>query len=225
MGGEKRLNRLFLMSVLLLALCAIASSGEARADAWTVFVYDGDNPVAPGLPGDITFTFDDTRLSLSSSRIVTVGGSSSMSWTLLSSGNWGVCGTIDGSGNYTPDPYASFNADGEGGSIEWNANTPSGYATQLILGGSFAGNGASTYVSQWGTPIREVAATLALNTHPSIWGAEYNLYEPESHTFMAQYTPDRATVPEPTGMLTLLGGAISIVGFGFRARRNRGISA
>jgi hypothetical protein len=225
MGREKRLNRLFLISVLLLALCAVVSSGEARASSWTVFTYDGGNPVAPGMPSDITFAFDNTHLSLNSSRIVTVGGSSSMSWTLLFSGNWGVCGTIDELGNYTPDPYASFKADGQGGSIEWSADTPSGYATQLILGGSFTGDGASTYVSQWGMPIREVPATLALNTHPSIWGAEYNLYEPESHAFLAEYRPVATAIPEPTGMLTLLSGAISIAGFGFRARRSRRISA
>ncbi len=207
--------------MLILVFCAVVSSGEARASAWTVFAYDGDNPVASGLPSDITFTFDNTRLSLNSSRIVTVGGSSSMTWTLLFSGNWGVCGTIDDSGNYTPDPYASFKADGQGGSIEWNADTPSGYATQLILGGSFTGDGGSTYTGQWRMPIGEATATLALNTHPSIWGAEYNLYLPESHTFVAEYRPAVA-VPEPTGMLTLLSGAISIAGFGFRARRSRG---
>ena len=221
MGEEKRLKRQLLLSVLILTICALTSSG-ALADAWTVFTYDGSNPVVPGLPSDITFTFDNTHLSLNSSKIATVGGSSSMEWTLLFSGIWAVCGTIDESGNYTADPYASFTAHDQGGSIEWKAGTPSGYATQLILGGSFIGDGASTYVSQWGEPICEVKATLALNTHPSIWGAEYNLYEAASHTFLTQYSPvSPAMVPEPMGLLTLLTGAISIAGFGFRARRNR----
>jgi len=207
----------------MLALCAFVSSGEARASAWTAFTYSGSNPVAPGLPSDITFTFDNTHLSLNSSKIVTVGGSSSMKWELLFSGSWGVCGTIDDSGSYTPDPYASFKADGQGGSVEWKAGTPSGYATQLILGGSFTGDGASTYVSQWGEPISEVTGTLALNTHPSIWGAEYNLYEAVSHTFVSQYGPmsPPPMVPEPMSLLTLLTGAISIAGFGFRARKRR----
>lgn len=225
MGEEKRLRRQLLLSVLMLTICALTSSG-AFADAWTAFTYDGSNPVAPGYPSDITFTFDNTNLSLNSAKIVTVGGSSSMKWTLLSSGSWGVCGTIDESGNYTADAYASFTAHDQGGSIEWKAGTPVGYTTQLILGGSFTGDGASTYVSQWGEPICEVKATLALNTHPSIWGAEYNLYEAASHTFLTQYSPmSPPLVPEPMGLLTLLTGAISIAGFGFRARRNRGLSA
>jgi hypothetical protein len=89
-----------------------------------------------------------------------------------------------------------------------------------MLGASFAGNNASTYVCGWGTPICEVTATLALNSHPTYWGPQYNLYDAVDHTFYAPYVQGSAVVPEPMGLLTLLTGAVSLAGFAFRARRS-----
>lgn len=203
----------------LIAFATLVFSGAAVADSWTVFSYPGGNPIAPGYPSEIAFTLHNGMLSLNSDTIATVGGSSSTTWKLLFSGNWAVSGTVDESGSYAPDPYAKFVASGQGGHIEWAENTPIGYSAPLIVGASFAGDGASSYTSQWGRPISDVTATLALNSHPTFWGPEYNLYDSVGHTFYAAYAQGAAPVPEPTGMLTLLTGAVSLAGFAHRTRR------
>ena len=213
------MKRLILLS--LLAILASVTCGGLSADTWTAFSYDGGNPLADGSPADMIFTLDNNHLILNSSKITTMGNSSAMTWTLLFSGDWAACGTIDESGDYIPDPYASFVQEGQGGDIQWANHTPVGYQAPLMLGRRFDGDGAATYTSRWGEPIGEVSASLVLNTHPSIWGSEYNLYEPVMHTFAASYLPDQA-VPEPSGLLSLFAGGISLLGFGFRTLKNRG---
>ena len=212
------MKRLILLS--LLAILASVTCGGLSADTWTAFSYGGGNPLTDGSPADMVFTLCSNHLSLNSSKITTIGNSSAMTWTLLFSGDWAACGTIDGSGDYIPDPYASFVQEGQGGDIQWANHTPVGYQAPLMLGRRFVGDGAATYTSRWGAPIGEVSASLVLNTHPSIWGSEYNLYEPVMHTFMATYPPVQA-VPEPTGLLSLFAGGISLLGFRFKTLKNR----
>lgn len=209
----------YFFCTLLVALASLVCSGAAGADSWTVFSYPGGNPIAPGYPSEIAFTLHNGMLSLNSSTIATVGGSSSTTWKLLFSGNWAVCGTVDESGSYARDPYATFVASGQGGHIEWAGNTPLGYSAPLMVGASFAGAGASNYTCQWGRPINDVTATLALNRHPTFWGPEYNLYDSVEHTFYASYAQGASPVPEPMGLLTLLTGAVSLGGFAHRTRR------
>lgn len=210
------MRRIALLFTFIMLTCS-----QLSADTWTAFTYDGGNPLATGSPSHMSFTFDNNLLSLNSSSIRTVGGSSAMTWNLLFSGNWAVCGTIDEFGAYVPDVYASFEADAQGGYVRWAGNTPDGYQTRLLVGMPFEGNNATAYTSQWGSPIGEVRASLALNTHPTIWGSNYNLYESVSYSFTAAYTPITAAtpVPEPTGLISLLAGAVSMMGF--RAKRNR----
>ena len=197
----------------------ILACARLGADTWTAFSYSGGNPLANGSPSQMSFTFDNNRLSLNSNRIWTVGGSSAMTWTLLFSGSWAALGTIDESGAVIPDVYANFEADGLGGGyVRWASNTPAGHSTTLLVGVPFEGNGAAAYTNRWGSPIGEVTASLALNTHPSVWGSNYNLYDPVSHSFSAAYEPVQA-VPEPTGLLSLLAGSISIMGF--MTKKNR----
>jgi hypothetical protein len=205
---------------LLFAFIIIACS-HLSADTWTPFAYDGGNPLATGSPSQMSFTFGNNHLSLNSNSISTVGGSSAMTWNLLFSGNWAVCGTIDESGAYVPDLYASFETDGQGGYVRWANNTPDGHLTSLLVGMPFEGDGATAYTSRWGSPLGEVTASLALNTHPSLWGSNYNLYEPVSHSFNAAYSAvhPMAAVPEPSGLISLLAGGISLLGCG--VRRNR----
>lgn len=205
--------------ITLLFAFIILTCSQLNADTWTAFNYDGGNPVANGSPSQMAFTFNNNRLSLNSSRIWTVGGSSAMTWTLLFSGSWAACGTIDESGAYIPDVYASFEADGQGGYVRWAGNTPEGYRTRLLVGVPRTGDSAAAYTSRWGSPIGEIRASLALNTHPSIWGSDYNLYESVSHSFSAAYMPVQA-VPEPTGLLSLFAGGVSILGFGMKRNRH-----
>lgn len=202
--------------ITLLFAFIIFASARLCAETWTAFTYDGGNPLASGSPSQMSFTFDNNRLSLNSNRVWTLGGSSAMTWNLLFSGSWAACGTIDENGAYVPDAYASFEADGLGGYVRWASATPSGYHTNLLVGTPFAGNGAAAYTSTWGSPIENVSASLALNTHPSMWGSDYNLYEPMSYRFSAAYTSVQAVaaVPEPIGLVSLLVGGISMLGFG-----------
>lgn len=209
-----------LISAFVIVLCAFISGVGICADTWTVFSYPGGNPLAPGSASEIVFTLNNGVLSLNTNTIATQGGSSANTWTLLFSGNWAACGTIDDSGGYVPDPYATFHASGQGGHIEWAGSTPSGYTAPLMLGASFAGDGAATYTASWGSPIYDVSSTLVVNRHPTYWGPEYSLYESASHTVYATYAQTAGSmVPEPASLLALLTGGISIAGFGLRARR------
>lgn len=203
-------------TALIFTLIIVACS-QLSADTWSAFTYDGGNPLADGSPGQMSFSFDNNHLSLNSSRVWTVGGSSAMTWSLLFSGNWAVCGTIDEFGAYVPDSYATFESDGQGGYVRWASNTPGGYQTNLLVGMPFEGDGATAYTSRWGSPLGDVTASLVLNTHPSIWGPNYNLYEPVSHSFSAACTPTPAA-PEPSGLISLIAGGMSLLGFGMKRK-------
>jgi len=208
---------------LLIALIIVACSGLS-ADTWSVFTYDGGNPLGTGSPSSMLFTFNNNQLALNSDKVWTAGGSSAMTWRLLFSGNWAVCGTFDENGAYIPDAYATFVIEGLGGYVQWAGNTPSGYQTSLLVGMPFSGDGATVYTSQWGGPIGDVSASLALNTHPTMWGSNYNLYEPASHSFNAEYIPATAVVaavPEPAGMVSLLFGGMAVLGFVGKRKVNR----
>jgi len=152
-------------------------------------------------PDRFRFTFDGNSLQLKGTHIQSVGGSSSTACDLLLSGSWAVCGTVAG-GILTPDPYATFIGDGNGGSIQWAANTPFRHTANLLVGYSFAGDGAATYYPNFWSPPPppwdSVQGTLMIRRYSPYMGYGYpDSYTGKTHSFSVTY------VPEPGGLLTL----------------------
>lgn len=203
---------IYRLAIVITLLTAVAG-GTARCDSWTVQQLVGTNPYGGHTYRSIVFIFDGTYLTLNTNYIETYDMVATiLETTLIASGNWAVCGSVR-NGEWTPDPYATFVIEGNGGHIEWAFNTPAGYITDLLLGASFIGNGAARYdwtMPAYGYPVWQsgsVTATLIRDyRHDGFWPSEcYAIVQPVSHTFVATYP-----VPEPSSILALICGLGSI---------------
>jgi hypothetical protein len=196
--------------MILIVVCA-----SCQADSWTAFSNTG-NPPVDGYANEFVFSLVDGRLSLNAHEIVTVGGSSSMSYTLLTAGEWAVCGVIDASGILARDPYATFIADGIGGYISWHPDAPYGHTTSLILGGVFANNEAATFTgSWWGNDLPPVTGTLLVQGVQTFYQTNVMYDSLDSHSF------DVVNVPEPSSLLALAAGGVGLSGMIGRSRLRR----
>lgn len=199
-----------------LAVACILLACAAQADTWVAFRNTG-NPPLPSYPDSLVFSLEDDVLSLNAYEIVTVGGSSSMTFALLFSGTWAACGSIVDS-RLVPDPYATFIASGPGfGRVDWALGTPRGYKAQLMLGKPFEGDEAATYLSSWGQPQGYVTGTLVLSRHATFRGPDYTIYERLAHTFEVPYSG--LEIPEPASLLLLASGVTLIGGILGRGER------
>ncbi len=192
--------------LLPFVIAAFASGGVVCAsETWTAFVNPG-NPAAPGSTSDITFSLDNGRLSLNSSTITTVGGSSSMTYSLQLSGLWAVCGTMDEEGSFTADPYATFLQDELGGTVNWSINTPSIWTTNLVLGGSFPDGGASYCGNWWGTGLPSVDGTMVIEKRQTMYQSNVTYQRLDGHAFAISSGPTVSftpPVPEPSSIVGL----------------------
>jgi hypothetical protein len=202
-------RKLTKLAVLALALTGILCQPSLAATQ--------DWYVASTMDGPIAFILDGEYVYLNSQQ--TEYGSTT--YSLGVGGTWGVCGTVSG-GVLTPDPYAQFeilrNTAGGNtgwpwvlnitgtppmGRVHWLPGVPVGYTTNLLLGYSFAGDGAPTHTYQptplepWG-PMTEVTGTLVL--FGTYMYGQTGDGTAVSHSFSVTY------VPEPTSLLALLSG-------------------
>lgn len=203
--------------LLILAMC----SAQAYGDTWTV---------VNGFQ-DITFTFADGALSLNRTNTGGPLPGGAVEADLDFSGEWAVCGNVDG-GNLVRDNYATFAAtETGGGHIVWAANTPAGYSTNLLLGADFAGSGAQTYrgtyyTVMWGpngpvfqqnqyAPVTRTLALCEVCPGPMGMGGPMNTqYVAQEHSFTATYA-----VPEPSAAVSILMGIVGFSGLVLRKRR------
>jgi hypothetical protein len=216
--GERLVKKL-LLSVFLLLLVSI--SGTAFSESWILFVNLG-NPPINGNPNEMVFNLNNNVLSLNTPNIITVGGSSSMSYSLLFSGQWAVCGQVDNAGQLIQDPYASFVVDGDGsGHIAWSTTTPYGYTTNLLLGADFTGNGASSYAGSWyGMGVDPVAGTLVLQQQQTTYRTNVLYSDMGYHVFQIAKNPQ--VVPEPSGLIGMILVGSAAFGAYKRSRRIAG---
>lgn len=174
--------RLAFVCALLLLLTTRVNSTQTWTVA-TMYFYMPDYSIS------IEFTLsDDDVLTLNRTSICTPwSGSSSECYILHISGNWAVCGSVDGeTGDLIPDPYATFEYGDTGtevrGKVTWAPDTPPGYTCPLLLGHTFNGDGAASYQgwSHMG-PGPVVTATLAFEWSLTFQGDSY--FWPVDHTF------------------------------------------
>jgi hypothetical protein len=210
------------MQRIAVVLCVIALAltlGQAAsAENWTVFQAD-ENEVS-GEISAIIFTLDKNILSLNTPGLTERAGSSAENYELLFSGTWAACGTVDGSRNFVPDPYAKFVMDGYGGSVVWADGTPKGYSAPLMLGCSFKGDGAAEYQNALGyEPADKVKGTLVVwDSLPMFPGAR-EVYNPVDHTFKVVHS---VPAPEPSGIAAVLVTAVTALAGGLgRIKRMR----
>jgi len=202
--------------VLLVIGLAAGSAAAPRAETWIVQQLAPWQDPSENGPREIVFTLDGSLLSLNTTAISTGGGGSSTRvWDLLFSGRWGVTGTIDSSGNLTPDRYAAFVCTDQGGWIKWASDTPFGYTAPFMLGSSFVGDGAATYYDYEYSERtgRSTTSTLAIWSYLPRRPLEDDTYTSVSHTFYV------TNVPEPAGFLAVSCALIGLAGIAWRRRR------
>ena len=143
-----------------------------------------------------------------------VGGSGTWRREPLLTESWATAGTIHGSGNLIPDPYAVFNVQDSGGHIDRAVDTPFDYSSSLLLGHRFNDDGAATYYDiEYEQPTgRSTTGSLVLWSCLAI-----RILEDVGHTGHNQDPPAIHT-PEPAGILAFFCGAAALSGFLRRAR-------
>lgn len=196
------------LSVILCILFSFLTASVCLGATWNLAALS-DNTETEGDFKDITFTFENNTLALNTEAIATWPGSSCEVWQVIFSGNWAVCGTVDGSGNLISDTYATFDINGNGGHINWAQNTPSGYVAPLLIGYSFTGDGSVTYTNRiYDNVIDTTNGTVVLRNYLAMRLDEQDFYTHLDHAFYATYP----TVPEPGSIITLMSGLIGLVG-------------
>lgn len=175
--------------LLLPVFGLLGASVTCSAETW-VIVQGWSNP-GP----DISFTFEDQSLNLSSTTSTVDYGYYVGHWTLWMTSGWAACYHDDGNGVLSPDRFAAFVDDLDGnGHIAWSADTPMGYTTDLLLGynNSMLLHGYFDQMDR-GEP-------WSSDTYPQ-------------HTFVATY------IPEPSSLFALLCGISGLGGLMWRQRR------
>ena len=201
--------RRFLLLMVFSVMIVSAMCNSVSAERWVVYdyCYWGN-----GSAGSIYFDFDGQNLMLGSKSYSWNGYTEKITSTLLLSGTWAACGTIQGN-MMTPDPYAQFVATPDGtGSVSWLPGTPQGYTAPLIIGARFDGSGAASYEPSYD----RFTASAVVWTRVNMSGiSNRDSYFSADHTFYATCN----SVPELSSLFALSAGIGSIGGIIIRKRK------
>lgn len=187
----------------VLLLCGGVLSAAAADSWWLASTF---NPLTG--PQSMIFTFNDNVLSLNVHYLGSHTTRGSDDYAIHFSGDWAVCGFVDGGGALHRDPYATFvyNANRDGGYVQWSSDRPVGSGTNLLLGYSFTGNGSATYQG-WHddymdqrTWLNPVSGTLVLEDH----SASFYPFSYEDLSYAA--IQHNFAVSEPSSILALISG-------------------